>query len=293
MERFEQEIILRNLAHKASLAKSMGNIELFETYLDLINKSRAGIYKDNPENRRLHRVGMHYGHTAEDKLSTEEMYSDGKGHWKKERVEKVHKPIIRKYLNKVKQISDTPTVTLMMGAPANGKGTVRKYLVEQGELNDDIVVDPDDIKTEELKDDFERYRKIYSKGAARKVHKEGSYIADKIKEGLSNLGADFILGKTFVDYDKLLKTVRDFGELGYNVKIVAVQLPDINEAIRRMESRGKRTGRYVPHEFMRKAYKKFPNTFEKFIKNIPGNVVSIQRFDTSGSKPELKYNYKK
>jgi hypothetical protein len=171
MERFEQEIILRNLAHKASLAKSMGNIELFETYLDLINKSRAGIYKDNPENRRLHRVGMHYGHTSEDKLSTEEKYFKN-GSWDKERVEKVHKPIIRKYLNKVKQVSDTPTVTLMMGAPANGKGTVRKYLIERGDLNDDIVVDPDDIKTEELKDDFERYRKVYPKGASQKSTKK-------------------------------------------------------------------------------------------------------------------------
>jgi predicted ABC-type ATPase len=292
MERFEQEIILRNLAHKASLAKSMGNIELFETYLDLINKSRAGIYKDNPENRRLHRVGMHYGHTSEDKLSTEEKYFKN-GSWDKERVEKVHKPIIRKYLNKVKQVSDTPTVTLMMGAPANGKGTVRKYLIERGDLNDDIVVDPDDIKTEELKDDFERYRKVYPKGASQKVHKEGSYIADKIKEGLSNLGADFILDKTFVDYDKLSKTVRDFGERGYNVKIVAVQLPNVNEAIRRMESRGKRTGRYVPREFIQEVYNKFSNTFEKLIQNIPENVVSIQRFDTSSAKPELKYNYKK
>lgn len=293
MERFEQEIILRNLAHKASLAKSMGNMDLFETYLDLINKSRAGIYKDNPENRRLHRVGMHYGHTAEDKLSTEEMYSDGKGNWKKERVEKVHKPIIRKYLNQVKDVKDEPTVTLMMGAPANGKGTVRRYLKEIGELNDEVVVDPDDIKTKELKDDFERYQKIFPKRSSQYVHNEGSHIASKIKDGLVNLGADFVYDKTFVNYEKLNQIIQSFAERGYKVRIVAAQLPDLNEAISRMEARGKRTGRYVPREYMRSAYRKFPKAFNKLIQNIPENVVSIQKFNTSSSIPKLEYNYKK
>lgn len=228
------------------LAKSLGKDDLFETYLGLIEKSRSGVYKDNKENRRLHRVGMHYGASPQDKASTAHKYINEDGEWNKERVEKVHKPIIRKYLNKVKEVSDEPTVTLMMGAPANGKGTVRKYLTEKGELKSDVVVDPDDIKTEELKSDFERYAKIFPKSASQKVHEEGSYIANKIKDGLINLGADFIVDKTFVEYEKLLKTIKEFGNKGYKVKIIAVQTPDINVALDRAERRGQRTGRYVP-----------------------------------------------
>src|SRR5574344_223466 len=79
--------------------------------------------------------------------STTQRWLDKDCSWKKQRVEKVHKPIIDSYVNDKRAVSKkNPTVYLVMGAPASGKGSVRRSF--EGKY---VEVDPDDI---EKKTDF-------------------------------------------------------------------------------------------------------------------------------------------
>lgn len=49
-----------------------------------IEKSRAGVYKDNPENRRLHRVGQRYGEPKKEELSANKQSNSLADRWSTE-----------------------------------------------------------------------------------------------------------------------------------------------------------------------------------------------------------------
>ena len=94
-----------------------------------------GIYKNNPLNRKLGRVGQKYGKDKKEEelkfdvnLSTDEQYFDkSTNSWDERRIKNVHIPIIEKYTKGIKS-HENPVVTLMMGAPSSGKGTVRNSI---------------------------------------------------------------------------------------------------------------------------------------------------------------------
>lgn len=210
-------------------------------------------------------------------LSTEEQFCKN-GEWDKNRVEKVHKPIIESYLSKVTKVSKNPVVTLMMGAPASGKGTVVRLLREtEREYKDLLIVNPDDIKQKSLKEDYEKFQKHNLKTAARMVHEESSHISKRIVEGLDKIGAHYLQDKCFSDYGKLVKEINRLGELGVKVKVMATT-SSIEKAYQRMLERGERTGRYVEEEYFHEQHRLIEETFKKLIKNLPKNVILVRHY---------------
>lgn len=276
----------------------------------ILNK---GIYKDNYKNRKLERVGQHYGNEREktshnninDKnqphtsfkidtsKSTAEQFQYKDGSWDKERVEKVHKPIIEKYVAKVKSHKH-PVVTLMMGAPASGKGSVRKSIQDTYDFGD-VVIDPDNIKMIDLKDDWDTYSKANSEEAANNLHIESSHLSKEIQEALINKKANFTLDKTFCEYEKIEKTINTFTENGYKVNIIYVSLPK-EVAYERMLERGERTGRYIPKDTFNNKHDSIVETFDKIQKEYGGKLNNIYKYDNNvkeGEKPKLVFHIKK
>lgn len=210
-------------------------------------------------------------------LSTEEQFCKN-GVWEEDRVEKVHKPIIESYLNKVIKTSKNPVVTLMMGAPASGKGVVVRLLKEtEEEYRDLLVVNPDDIKQKSLKEDYEKFQKYDIKIAARQVHEEGSYISKKIVNELDKIGAHYLQDKCFANYDKLVKEINRLGDLGVRVRIMATT-SSVEKAYQRMLERGASTGRYVEEEYFYNQHKQIKETLDKLIKNMPKNVILFRQY---------------
>lgn len=219
--------------------------------------------------------------------TTEEQFCIN-GVWNEKRVEKVHKPIIEDFLNKVDLKSKTPIVTLMMGAPASGKGLVVRHLKSTEEEYKNLpVLNPDHIKTEGLKDDYEKYQNHGVELAANNVHNEGSYITKEIAKKLNKIGAHYIYDRTFSNYDKLINEINTLGKLGVKVKIMMVTLP-MEIAYQRMIERGKRTGRYVLIQAFEKCHTEIEDTYKKLVNNIPSNVVLIRRYNTEKELRLLK-----
>lgn len=274
----------------------------------ILNK---GIYKDNYKNRKLGRVGQHYGneggatpHNNDNKSqskniqidtskTTAEQFQHKDGSWDKERVEKVHKPIIKKYIAQVKS-HEHPVVTLMMGAPASGKGSVRRSI--QGTYDfGDVTIDPDDIKMIDLKDDWDTYFKANPERAANNIHAESSYLGKEIQKALINKKANFTLDKTFCDYESLKDNIDKFTKNGYKVNIIYASLPK-EVAHERMLARGKRTGRYIPEGIFNNKHDNIVKTFDKLTKEYGGKLNNIYKYDTNvekGEKPKLVLHIKK
>lgn len=202
--------------------------------------------------------------------------------WSKERMEKVHKPIVDSYVKRGKKNPDgQKTVTLMMGAPASGKGTIQRLLTSTGEMSKDIVaVDPDEIKTKGLQPDYARFFDKDKQSAASRVHEEGSDIAKEVFSAMEDNGFDYLQDKVFADYDKLIKEINRLDKKGYKVKIVMAKLP-IEEGLVRMKQRGERSGRFVPEDYMKEQYAKIDETWNKLKETMPSNVLSAVQYNTS------------
>lgn len=213
-------------------------------------------------------------------IDTTRRWTNEDGSWKKQRVEKVHKPIIDSYVNDKRVVSKkNPTVYLMMGAPASGKGSVRRSF--GGKY---VEVDPDDIKMKGLKNDFDRYAKYNRKLAATKVHKEGSYLSEEIINRLAKKKTDFLIDKTYTSWNKLKTIIRKFEKLGYNIEVHLAWCP-IKEAEKRRINRFKKTERNVPKKFFNKCHNEVLDTFELLKKNF-SHIKRIRKFNTLTNKVE-------
>lgn len=292
MDDIEKSIKFKNILQKYSTLIKAGD---FSGAMDIF-KSRSGYYKDNSQNRKMGGVGMRYGGATKEEVAlgkdTQSRFlKDGK--WDENRVKSVHEPVIKEYLDKAKP-EKNPTVMLMMGAPASGKGTVLRFLKEKGEVKDSVAVDPDQIKTEKIPE-YKDYLEYDRKFAASKVHEEGSYLSKKIIERLTEIKSNLVIDKVFSNYNKLLKQIDYLKNQGYKVKVVYVSIDDYKEAYRRMLARGERTGRFVPEGYFSATHKEVANTFNKLVQNLPKGV-EVEKYDNNvkqGEKPKLVESYGK
>ena len=222
------------------------NIQRSFKEFDII-KARFGIYKDTPENRRLHRVGVKYGirKDSEEDFDTRERHSvDGKYSAYRS---KIHKAIFDKIVEGVKP-QEHPTVTLIMGGSASGKGTASKYFrdLEKEKIGAHLDVD-------EIKKMLPEYNKFKPINAAGNVHEESSDIGKHIRNHLIENKMNFVNDATFSNKDKAVKLIKKLKEAGYKINLIAITT-DIDEAKRREHIRFLRTGRHVPRKILEQAH---------------------------------------
>lgn len=213
-------------------------------------------------------------------------YKDANGNYTSERMEKVHKPIVDSYVSKGKKSLDKnrPTCILMMGAPATGKGHLRKGLIKAGVIPEHfVVVDPDDIKTKGLKPDYDRFSEDNNKTAARFVHEEGSDISKEVFGAMEEHGFDYIQDKVFASYSKLQKEIKRLKAKGYDVKVIATKCPK-DLAYKRMLQRAKGPeARFVNMKAFNLAHGAIDGAFDELVESMPEGLLSVQRYDTSAN----------
>lgn len=228
------------------------------------------------------------------RLSTEDRFFDEKSNsWSSER-KSLHESIIKKHTEGAKKSND-PTVILMMGAPGSGKGTIRRYLDKEGLTSPSLIsVDPDEIKTKDLGEDFNKYRQFNTVSASGKVHEEGSYLAKEIISKLSEVKSDFLIDKVFSNEGKLRKQISSLQKKGYKVKLIMASLPK-EIGFKRALERGRRTGRYINKESASHSYDVIDSTFAGILNDPPKGLIEITQYDTNvkqGEDPKLKVNKK-
>jgi predicted ABC-type ATPase len=188
-------------------------------------------------------------------FDTSKRFSDGKNNYRSERLA-LHQKIIDKYLGifNSKPKRKVPVVVFMAGGPGSGKSTGMRALDKAGILilRKYTIVDSDAIK--ELIPEYADFKKFNMKRAASLVHSESSYLKDRIYRLGVEKRVNLILDGTLSNYNKYKRVISSLKPLGHSVKIIYVKAT-LPELLRRVDARAKRTGRMVPHSFVKKSVK--------------------------------------
>jgi hypothetical protein len=214
--------------------------------------------------------------------------------WDPKRVREVHERYTQTVMSEVPK-SETPKVYMTGGGPASGKTQALLKNPEVGIPGKDKAVkaDPDEAKSF-----IPEYTEAVARGrrkAAHEAHEESSEMAkDLIPQGLKS-SRDVVYDSTgdsgIEKLEKKVKQMRADGAKEVHARYATV---DVEEAIRRADARGKKTGRYVPHDYIRATHQDVAKTTLAAIER--GTFDSLDLYDTGvpeGQKPKLIAKYTK
>lgn len=197
--------------------------------------------------------------------------------------EKLHASIVEHHFEGVKKPNGQATYTFMGGGPAAGKGSI-KSLPDAGYPHGADAVELD---SDEVKGMLPEYKDMISSGqesgAAAYVHEESSAIVKRISAVASENGYNVSLdGTGDGSVESMRRKIKAARDAGMKVNGVYVTIP-IEEALRRAEERGKRTGRFVPRDRIISIHKKV----SQILPQIAAEFDNVKLYDNSGSKPVL------
>lgn len=189
--------------------------------------------------------------------------------WKPERMELQQKILnevsFKNILDKLPKDGEKPKLVLLGGRGGSGKSKFTYSDPKKNVLGADaydknkfVVIDPD-----EYKERLPEYKDLVDKGSkyaglnAWEVHEESSEMKKMALKSALQIGANVVLDGTMAKYDSVKKTLDKFRANGYIIDVAFMELPreksavrGINRGMRKNETTGKPSGRYVPVEVM-------------------------------------------
>lgn len=192
--------------------------------------------------------------------------------------EELHKQIIDKFLEGKTPATGTPQLTMMGGGPASGKSTmIKEGFVKDPDISSDTIkIDPDAIKAE--LPEYKSMVEAGDKSASAFVHEESSALAKRLYSVALNEGINVTYDGTGDGSVKsVIKKVNAAKSQGYEI-VGEYATCDIDEAIRRADARGKQTGRYVDHGYLKACHAKVTDIAYE----CSPQFDKINVYDTSG-----------
>lgn len=182
---------------------------------------------------------------AKNNWETYKYYSDGKGHYRKERVA-IHKKILNDIFKNAKNAKpkngEAPTFIMLGGRGGSGKSKFGEEGASQVyNANNFIVLDADKIK--ESLPEYKGYN-------AFEVHEESSDIMKKALKKARQNGLNVVLDGTMKSFNSSEKKLKEFEKDGYNVEMYYMHLPREKSTERAIGRFMKDGGRYVPLDIL-------------------------------------------
>ena len=178
--------------------------------------------------------------------------------------------------------SANPTVTFLGGGSAAGKSNILSSLPKTG-----FTLDVDDVRKElpeyqaDTKAGGER-----GKAAAARTHEESSLLTKRIGATAAERGLDITIdGTGDGSIESLSAKIAGYRTAGHKIEAHYVT-SSIEEAIARAETRGQRTGRYVPEDQIRGLHRAVSVVFPQAVERGLFDKFSV--WDTTGSTRENK-----
>jgi predicted kinase len=154
-------------------------------------------------------------------------------------------------------IQTRPTLYLMMGGPASGKGTM---ISKTSYLNTLAVVDCDTFKAEHP--DYD------PKNITQEVHDFSIVLCERAFFAALGTGASFIYDGTGCNAEKYVAKTAEAHAAGYNVEVVYVTCSMASALIR---NAGR--DRSVPENLLRDKYSTIATSFEIISRYVDGTTV--------------------
>jgi predicted ABC-type ATPase len=242
----------RHAAERIALAafpdETLQTLETFRTARDENDLTEAilDVMEDSANATRctVAPVGPHPDNVE----STEAFYRTAAGRWTAERAT-LHDDIVTKMLGDTRT-SNEPTVFMTGGGPASGKST----LLDSGQVaipgrGAAVHVDADAIKAE--LPEYVSLTEAQDPRAAAFVHEESSYLSKRILGEASKRPLDIVYDTTGDgSVDNLASKLEPLRRQGHRV-VGYYASNDTDLAVQLAEARGRKTGRFVPEQFIR------------------------------------------
>lgn len=287
---------------------------------EYIIKAKSGVYKNNPENRRLHRVGQRYGERKianESNSGTKLPSKETLARWNDRKKslgdeyktissieefrnnkarEVLREKLIQETVEKAVRHFDKPKAVFCLGGAASGKSS---SLAALGYDSSRIPcqLNPDEYQENAFQGDNMFYNWTSARSGAQRLHKETSAMTKEAYKRVLATGGDFVKDGVMGNYEKALADIQAAIDAGYEPEIVGVSL-STKEALKRCKARYKRaeerekySGRFVPDFVLKDGHSGAATTFARLIMEHP--EFKIKLFDNNvnrGEKPILVYD---
>lgn len=172
-----------------------------------------------------------------------------------------------------------PAFNVMGGGPASGKSTMERRTPQ---LRDNAaLINPDDVKDQ--LPEYAAKTQAKDPSAAAFAHEESSYIAKQAQAEAFRRRINVTLdGTGDSDEGKLRGKIKDARDHGYAVNGFYVTV-DTDEAVRRANLRGAKSGRFVPEETVRTTHE----NISRVLPHVIDSFDKVQVFDNNGSEIKL------
>ncbi|ABD12199.1 Zeta toxin [Frankia casuarinae] len=176
----------------------------------------------------------------------------------------------------------SPTLDLMGGGGASGKGFVLEYLKDEGQVPTENVVhlDPDEIK--KMIPEFDEIMGAGDSRAAEVVHEESSSLAKGVLQQAMDRRLNIIYDSTLGNPEKTAKLIDDAHAKGYEVRLFGVSA-DPELAVTRAADRAAKSGRYVPVDHQLAAHRGFSQGFEGYAEKAD----KVRLYDTNSEPRQI------
>lgn len=207
-------------------------------------------------------------------IPTNKMYTNISGTYTENR-RILHSKIINHLLKKAGPSSSSirPQAYLLGGGTASGKTTILQRVIKPKLHKQGItalIINADQIK--KYIPEYVKLQKKYPLEAAQLVHKESRDIASQLLAQAVEQKRHFVLESTFASAKRSEKLIEWLKNSGYYLHLYIADVP-VEQAIRRSDKRGKRTGRFVPHAVIRKTHRLVPRTFRSIKDQVDRHYV--------------------
>lgn len=287
---------------------------------EYIIKAKSGVYKDNPENRRLHRVGQRYGQRKivdEGNNGTKLPSKETLLYWNNRKNslgdqyktissleefrdnkfrELLREKLIQETVSKATRHFDKPKAVFCLGGAASGKSSSLASLGYDGSKIP-CQLNPDEYQEKAFQGDNMFYNWTQAGSGAGRLHDETSAMTKEAYKRVLATGGDFVKDGVMGNYEKALADIQAAIDAGYEPEIVGVSL-DTDEAIKRCyaryeraEEKEKYSGRLVPEGILRSGHSGAATTFARLMMEHP--EFKLKLFDNNverGEKPILVYD---
>ena len=224
-------------------------------------------------------------HTSIPKNTQKAYFHEGK--WASERTQ-IHEGYAAKTVAGVPK-SAAPVVYMTGGGPASGKTTA---LIENPAANIPDKMNAAHIDPDSAKGDIPEYVARVAAGdkeAAADVHEESSHMAkEAVRTALAD-GHDVVYDSTGSGEQKLLNKVAEMRARGATKVFANYATLEVEEAVRRADSRAKRIGRVVDHEIIRETHASVSRTVAMALDK--GTFDSLDLYDNNGRSPVHVMSY--
>ena len=208
---------------------------------------------------------------------------------KKKCKHEINNNIIDKYIeNTISPLTsqENPICVINVGGPGSGKTYVSKIYIKnilKKSIKKFCIVNPDDI--------LSKYFNNNSNCYTNDNNSPYTAVNDLFDTAVKNK-YNILYDTTGLNIKDIKSKIKILKKNNYTIKVCVCLIDDISIALKRVEERRIKTGRFIDSDYFYKRYNELPKILNNFYFNLLYKTIDeIIIYNTSGLKPKIQERY--